>query len=59
MPFELISEHSRPCERTKTDAGCYWCCGACNYNRHTCPGCGDDLTHLGNNHDGTPHEDCI
>lgn len=66
--MKIIPEHDYPCERIKTDAGCYHCCDACNYDRHTCPGCGTPLTHLGNERvyvDGVltgqviKHEGCV
>lgn len=25
--------------------GCYKCCDRCNYDTHTCPGCGIDVNH--------------
>jgi hypothetical protein len=46
------------CEYLKTDRGCFWCCPTCDIDRHTCPGCGDPLTHLDNNMDKTPHTGC-
>ena len=30
-------------------------CDRCNYDRHICPGCGDNLRHDDRNLDGTPH----
>jgi hypothetical protein len=77
MTFTRILPHSPPppgqsCEWAKTDEGCYWCCDVCNSNRHICPGCGEPLSHLGNElvetimgDDGVvkeiwqPHEGCI
>jgi hypothetical protein len=29
------------------------CCEQCNYNRHICPGCGDDMFH-----NLTVHKEC-
>jgi hypothetical protein len=55
------------CERLKTDEGCYWHCGACDHDTHTCPGCGEPLSHLGKENKGRrpdagiiwkPHEGC-
>jgi hypothetical protein len=43
------------CEYLKTDQGCYYCCEACNYDRHICHFCGDNLTHLNNLSDGSPN----
>ena len=38
-------------------------CGACNYDQHACPGCGDELSHDGINLSGPrrgyPHGDCL
>jgi hypothetical protein len=34
---------SEPCECE--GVGCYRCCDHCNYDRHSCPGCGADLKH--------------
>lgn len=25
--------------------GCMWCCPRCNYDRHICHGCGDNIGH--------------
>lgn len=65
LGFFPVPAHARVanCPRLKTDEGCYWCCSACNFDRHTCRGCGDPLTHLGNEllRDGTvggKHEGC-
>lgn len=33
----------------------YEVCDACNYERHTCHFCGEDLRHDERNLDGTPH----
>lgn len=38
---------------------CYHCCQTCNYNRHQCPGCGDDLLHDGRDYrTRKAHGDC-
>lgn len=36
----------------------YLVCDRCNYDRHICFGCGDNLRHDDNNLDGTPHVGC-
>lgn len=36
------------CEYLKTDEGCFWCCQLCDVDRHVCQGCGEHVTHLGN-----------
>ena len=62
MPFISIPEHfpvtpPETCEYLKA-GNCYWCCWSCNVNQHTCPGCGEDLDHLGRESNGKPHEGC-
>lgn len=61
MPDTKIHPHepSKDCKFRKTDDGCYWCCSSCNYDDHTCGGCGDNVSHLGNNPDGSKHEGCL
>jgi hypothetical protein len=63
VTFTLIPEHylaaGERCEYLDTDRGCHWCCGSCNYNRHQCPGCGDELTHRDTEYGtGKVHEGC-
>lgn len=60
MAFVSIPKHDRKdCELLKTDSGCYQCCDRCNYDRHTCPGCGDNLTHLNNDSKTGKLHDCF
>lgn len=47
MSYTPIPKHpyDRDCPRLATPEGCYYCCERCNYDRHLCPGCGDNLPH--------------
>lgn len=40
------------------EGGCYRCCDQCNYDTHTCPGCGENLMHNGYEVGNHPHPDC-
>lgn len=42
------------CPWLKYEASCYQCCSECNYDRHTCHFCGDELRH-----DNSRYEDPI
>lgn len=44
------------CPFLKTNAGCIWCCTYCNHDAHECMKCGQPLTHLSRNMDGTKHD---
>lgn len=48
MAWESIQDHeyNPECEFLKA-GNCYWCCPRCNYQAHTCGGCGQDLDHNG------------
>jgi len=49
-PVELVPLNHPPaseCLDLKTEKGCIYCCAACDYDQHICPGCGANLTHLG------------
>lgn len=49
MAFTPIPEHDfdTNCEHLKA-GNCYRCCDRCNYDRHTCHFCGEELDHNGN-----------
>lgn len=44
----MIPEHepNKDCEYLK-EGSCYYCCEACNYDKHFCHFCGDPLNHNG------------
>jgi hypothetical protein len=58
--MQTIPKHkfNKDCEFLKKD-GCYWCCERCNYDKHQCPGCGDELKHNGLELSGKEHKGCI
>ena len=47
--FRSLPEHpfDRDCEYLKDPQGCYYCCAACNYDRHICHFCGENTDHHG------------
>lgn len=57
MTFVSIPQHSstRDCAYLASPSGCYWCCEACNLDRHTCHFCGDSLRHDGRLWSGEPN----
>lgn len=60
MTIQAIPPHpySPDCEYLR-DGHCYRCCDRCNYDRHQCAGCGEDLDHNGLDSFDQKHEGCV
>lgn len=44
---EYPTQHCTETLHRRFGGACFWCCEACNYDRHICGGCGQNLRHDG------------